>query len=260
MDFFRHQHVVLHYKWINNHKDQTFLFINSLGTDFRIWDSVVATLQPHGNILLFDKRGHGLSDNADDTNGLKDYLDDVVALLQYLVIKKVNVIGLSIGGMIAQLLAHYHSEMIDKLILCDTRSKIADAEFWNARIQQVESVGLSGISNGVMLRWFPHSFHQQFPERVSGYRNMLERCSPKGYIQACAAIRDADLTDKSKRIKLPTLCIVGSEDLSTTPAEVKNLADLIEGSTFLVIQGSGHIPCVDNPKMLSNRILEFINT
>jgi 3-oxoadipate enol-lactonase len=165
------------------------------------------------------------------------------------------VIGLSIGGMIVQLLV-LPSEMIDKLI-SDTRSKIG-CRFWNARIQQVESVGYLAFQTVLCCGGSRIHSINSF-RTVSGYRNMLERCSPRVYTRLCS-IRDADLTDKSKRIKLPTLCIVGSEDLSTTPAEVKNLADLIEGSTFVVIQGSGHIPCVDNPKMLSNRILEFINT
>jgi 3-oxoadipate enol-lactonase len=54
------------------------------------------------------------------------------------------------------------------------------------------------------------------------------------------------------------LCIVGSEDKSTTPEEVKNLADIIEGARFEIIEGSGHIPCVDNPAVLCKLIIEFI--
>jgi pimeloyl-ACP methyl ester carboxylesterase len=87
---------------------------------------------------------------------------------------------------------------------------------------------------------------------------MLERSPALGYIQTCEAIRDADLQSIAEKIKIPTLCIVGSEDKSTTPEEVKNLADLIEGATYVVIDGSGHIPCVDNPEFLSKLVIEFI--
>ena len=89
---------------------------------------------------------------------------------------------------------------------------------------------------------------------------MLEQCSAEGYMQACAAIRDADLTDKSRQIKTSVLCIVGSEDLSTPPAEVNELSALIPGAQFKEIKGSGHIPCADNPVELSRLIIEFINT
>jgi len=54
------------------------------------------------------------------------------------------------------------------------------------------------------------------------------------------------------------LCVVGSEDKSTPPGDVKDLADLIEGSVYKVIDGSGHIPCVDNPEVLSKMIIDFL--
>jgi 3-oxoadipate enol-lactonase len=248
----------IHYKWMNNQNKTNFVFINSLGTDFRIWDNVVELLKGYGNILLFDKRGHGLSDTVKNTAGLNDFTDDLLALMNYLSITKCIPVGLSVGGMIAQLLTSRKPEMVEKLVLCDTRFKIGNAQIWNERIQLVKEKGLSGISNGVMQRWFSAAFRNERSVRVAAYRNMLERTPATGYIQTCMAIRDADLTAIAKQIKLPVLCVVGSEDASTTPAEVKNLADLIEGAKYEVIEGSGHIPCVDNPVALSELIIDFI--
>ena len=160
--------------------------------------------------------------------------------------------------MIAQILATLLPRQIEKLILCDTRHKIGNEEIWNTRIQQVKEHGIQSISDGVMQRWFSVHFHQTQPAKITGYQNMLERTPALGYIQTCEAIRDADLSAIAKQIKIPTLCVVGSEDKSTTPEEVKNLADLIEGSRYEVIQGSGHIPCVDNPATLNKLIIDFI--
>lgn len=252
----------VHYKYIRNilngNGSKTFLFINSLGTDFRIWGDVVDVLQAYGNIVLFDKRGHGLSETVEDTSGLNSYVEDVVALLEHLSIQQCIVVGVSVGGMIAQLLAYCYPEKVEQLILCDTRHKIADADFWNSRIEKIKAEGLPSISRDLMKRWFAPSFHQNYPEKVTGYRNMLERSNVQGYIQTCEAIRDADLTENAKHIRRKTLCIVGSEDLSTTVEEVKTLSDLIPGATFKVIEDSGHLPCVDNPAKLSNLIVEFI--
>lgn len=252
----------IHYKHLQNSPlgaggATTFLFINSLGTDFRIWDEVVELLKEYGNIILFDKRGHGLSDVVTNTKGLNDFADDATALLNYLHINKCIIIGLSVGGMIAQVLANRFPTQIEKLILCDTRFKIGNEEIWNTRIQQVKEQGLQAISEGVMQRWFSGNFHETQPVKITGYKNMLERTPALGYMQTCEAIRDADLTLIAKQIKMPTLCIVGSEDKSTTPDEVKNLADIIEGSRYEVIENSGHIPCVDNPGVLSKLIIDF---
>lgn len=258
MDFINCNGLLIHYKWIDNKKEKTFLFINSLGTDFRIWDKVVDQLHEYGNILLFDKRGHGLSDTAGETKGLEDFTGDLWLLMNQLKVKNCIVIGLSVGGIIAQLLAHHHPGEIEKLILCDTRHKIGFIDLWNNRIGQIKSHGLKSISDDVMKRWFPLAFHASHPATVQGCKNMLERCDEKGYVQTCEGIRDADTTEIAKQIKKPVLCVAGSEDKSTTVEEVRALADLIEGSVFEIIEGSGHIPCVDNPDVLSKLIIEFI--
>jgi 3-oxoadipate enol-lactonase len=258
MQFVQINNICLHYKWIDNKKEKTFLFINSLGTDLRIWDEVVEVLKEHGNILLFDKRGHGLSDFNETVNGLNDFAIDVLALVKKFSIKKCIPIGLSVGGMVAQIIASQIPEIVDRLILCDTRHKIGNAQIWNDRIAVVKEKGLAEIADSVMQRWFSEKFIKEEAGKVSGYKNMLERTLPLGYVQTCMAIRDADLTAIAQQIKTPTLCIVGSEDKSTTPEEVKNLADIIEGSRYEIIEGSGHIPCVDNPAILCKLIIEFI--
>ncbi|HRI20654.1 MAG TPA: alpha/beta fold hydrolase, partial [Panacibacter sp.] len=209
-------------------------------------------------ILLFDKRGHGLSDVVAETKDLNDYADDMIALLAYLSIGKIIPVGLSVGGMIAQILANRIPHKIEKLVFCDTRHKIGNAQIWNDRISAVKEKGIASISDGVMQRWFSGKFREQHAIKVSGYKNMLERTPVLGYTQTCEAIRDADLTEIAKQIKIPSLCVVGSEDKSTMPEEVKNLSDLIEGSQYEVIEGSGHIPCVDNPEVLSKLIINFI--
>ena len=259
MQYFLKEGLRVHYKWIDNKKTRTFLFINSLGTDFRIWSDTVDKLRQHGNILLFDKRGHGLSDTGTHRTTLNDYMDDALALMDHLSIQKAVVVGLSIGGMIAQVMVGLHPERIDRLVLCDTLPKIADPAFWNGRIEQIETKGLASLTEGIMTRWFSESFRNKFPERILFYRKMMEMCTSQGYINACMAIRDADLTLTTKKIKSKTLCLVGSEDLSTTPAQVKELSSFIEKSAFVQVEGSAHLPCVDNPGAVSSFIIDFVN-
>ena len=264
MDFVNINGHTIHFKHLlassSGDRGFTFVFINSLGTDFRIWDSVVEQLSEQGNVLLFDNRGHGLSDAVENTVSLDDFADDVVALLEHLSIKKSIPVGLSIGGMIAQILATRIPERIEKLVLCDTGFRIGNAEIWNDRITSVKNNGIAAISDGVMQRWFSEKFRTGHAGKVKGYKNMLERTPVLGYIRACEVIRDADLEEIAKQIKIPSLCVVGSEDKSTTPDEVKNLTRLIEGSRFEIIERSGHIPCVDNPEVLSELIIEFIKS
>jgi pimeloyl-ACP methyl ester carboxylesterase len=115
----------IHFQYLDNQDDRTFIFINSLGTDFRIWDGVVDILKHHGNILRFDKVGHGLSSDLrfDDIrftghqSNIENFANDVLGLMDFLHIQKAVMVGLSIGGIIAQYLAIHHSERIERLIL-----------------------------------------------------------------------------------------------------------------------------------------------
>ena len=92
----------IHYQYLDNQEDKTFIFINSLGTDFRIWDGVVDILKHHGNILRFDKAGHGLSTLNNPNCEIENYAEAVIGLMDYLNIQKAVIVGLSIGGIIAQ--------------------------------------------------------------------------------------------------------------------------------------------------------------
>jgi pimeloyl-ACP methyl ester carboxylesterase len=80
---------------------------------------------------------------------------------------------------------------------------------------------------------------------------MLVRTPVEGYVGTCAAIRDADLTADAGRIRVPTLCVAGDQDGSTPADVVRNTADLIPGARFALIEGAGHIPCIEKPTVFS---------
>ncbi len=251
----------VYYQWQNNRQPQTLVFINSLGTDLRIWDGVVQALGTSVNILRYDKRGHGLSAEtpADQrlTGTMAAFTDDLCQLLDALAIDRCIPVGLSVGGRIALMLADKQPQLVEKLVLCDTAHVIGTRQSWDDRIRAVQSDGLMSLSEAIGERWFPAPFRQQQPQLVQGLRRMVWSCSPTDYVRTCEAIRDADLTDEARRVRVPTLCIVGSEDVATPPALVQSLSALIAGSQFRVLDGSGHIPCVDNPAGLTELILDF---
>ncbi|MBL7817808.1 MAG: 3-oxoadipate enol-lactonase [Saprospiraceae bacterium] len=258
MTFIKIKNATIHYEYIDNQCDTTFLFVNSLGTDFRIWDGVVAELKKYGNIIRFDKQGHGLSSLADETVSIGDYAADVVGLLDALNIKKVVYVGLSIGGIIGQYLAVHHADRLEKLILSNTAPKIGNTEGWNARIHAVKTNGITSITEGVMKVWFSENFHQNHQNELTGYKNMLSNTYVEGYARACAAIRDNDLTDDITQISVPTLCFAGSQDGSTPPDLVKAMAEKIPNSAYILVDGVGHIPCVEAPSIISKYIIDFV--
>lgn len=258
MAFVRVNGVVLHYDDGGIATGPALVFSNSLGTDFRIWDEVVAYLDGHYRIIRYDKRGHGLSEAPPAPYALKDHVGDLAALLEHLGIASAAVVGLSVGGMIAQGLAALHPDLVRVLVLCDTAHKIGTDEFWNGRIEAVEARGIAAIADGVLERWFTPAYRRPENPDFVGYKAMLTRCDVNGYVGTCATVRDADLTETTRALKVPALCLVGDQDGSTPPDLVRSVAELIEGARFEVIKDAGHIPCVEQPEVTARLIEEFL--
>ncbi|MBL0371778.1 3-oxoadipate enol-lactonase [Rhizobium sp. KVB221] len=252
--------ITLHYEYLTEYEDEpVVVFSNSLGTDFRIWLPLIDELTDNWSILVYDKRGHGLSDVGTAPYTIEDHADDLIGLTAHLGIKKAIFVGLSVGGLIVQSVYAKKPGLVQKIVLCDTAHKIGTADMWNGRIETARTAGIGSMADAILERWFTKDFRDQRKADLSGYRNMLTRQSVEGYAGTCAAIRDADFTEAARKIKVPTLCIVGDQDGSTPPDVVRATADLISGADFEIIENAGHIPCVEQPAALAELLADFIN-
>ena len=259
MAFARVNSVVLHFEDRGAPQLPTLVFSNSLGTDFRIWDGVVGRLEDRFRIVRYDKRGHGLSEATPAPYALMDHVSDLAALLDDLHISNASVVGLSVGGMIAQGIVALRPDLVSALILCDTAHKIGTEEMWNERITAIEANGLEALVDSVMERWFTAEYRRPDNADFAGYTAMFTRTPLAGYLGTCAALRDADLTESTRALQLPALLIVGDEDGSTTPELVKSTADLIAGSRFEIVVGAGHLPCIEKPDETATLIGDFLS-
>jgi len=249
--------IVMHYEDTGSDSLPTIAFSNSLGTDFRIWDGVARVLEPEFRLVRYDKRGHGLTEAPPAPYVMDEHVGDLAGLLDHLGVEDALVVGLSVGGIIAQSIAAERPDLTRAIVLCDTAHKIGNDELWNGRIAAVGSDGLAAIADGILERWFSARFRADLPVELAGYRNMLTRTPADGYAGTCAAIRDTDLTETTRRLNIPALCVVGSEDGSTPPDLVQSLAELLPDSRFKTIPGSGHLPCIDQPRVLAGLIRDF---
>ena len=237
----------------------TLVFANSLGTDFRIWQEVVQRLPTTLGVLLYDKRGHGLSELGPDAAALPRHVADLAGLVAAHGIDRHVVCGLSVGGVIAQGYAHTGPTGLAGLVLSNTATRVGPAEIWDTRIAAVRENGLAGIADGVMERWFSPAFRANETATLRGMRTMLSRQEAAGYIAICEMLREADLTAAAPGIAVPTLCVAGTADQSTPPDVVEAMASRIPGARFALIEGPGHIPCVEAPEVYCDRILAFLS-
>jgi 3-oxoadipate enol-lactonase len=248
---------VHHYQDEGLKENPAIIFANSLGSDLRIWDDVAACLLPHFRVIRYDLRGHGLSDAPPPPYSAADLAHDVISVLDALAVREAVVCGVSVGGLIAQAVALNHPDRVRALVPCDTGAKIATAQAWQQRMDKVRADGVDSLVQMTMERWFSAGFRRRCAADVRGYALMLRQTSADGYAGTCAALRDTDLRAAVPRIKQPTLVLCGAEDIATPPELGRELASLIPGARFSLIEHAAHLPCIEQPQSMAQRMMEF---
>ena len=246
----------LHYREDGDPAGRPVVFSNSLGTDLRLWDEVVARLSQDLRLVRYDKRGHGLTECPPAPYTMGALVRDAEQLMVHLELRDAVFVGLSIGGMIAQGLAAKRLDLIRAMVISNTAAKIGTRAMWEDRISAVGKGGIAALSDTILERWFSKRFRET-PE-LAAWRNMLERQPAEGYMGCSSAIAGSDFMTTTADLTLPTLAIAGSEDESTPPDLVRETADLVKGSQFHLIRGAGHLPCVEKPDEYATVLTEFL--
>lgn len=230
---------------------------NSLAADLTMWDSQAAALSENFRIIRYDTRGHGQTEATLGGYSLDLLVDDVLALLDTLGISVVHFIGLSLGGMIGQLLGAKAPNRLRSLTLCATFAQTSP-ELWQQRIETVGRQGLEPIVEPTLERWFTPYFRDRHADVVKAARDMIRRTSVEGYIGCAAAIRDMNLAGVAEAISVPTLLIAGAEDPSATPEMMLDLHKRISGSKFALLPGAAHVPTMEQPQAITEIIGSFL--
>jgi 3-oxoadipate enol-lactonase len=220
----------------------------------------VGRLLPHAapglRVIRPDMRGHGASDVPRAPYAMGALIRDTERLLDHLAIKEAVILGLSVGGLIAQGLAVKRLDLVRGLILSNTAARLGHETLWQARIAAVEQGGLAAIATATMERWFARAFRREGLD--APWRDRLLSCPPEGWLGAAAAIAGTDFYTPTASLTLPALVIAGTEDGSTPPDLVRETADLLAGADFCLIRGAGHLPFVERPSEYAAAIHGFL--
>jgi 3-oxoadipate enol-lactonase len=235
----------LHYQDEGPRDGPALVLLHCLGLDETIWDDLVPLLPKGLRLIRSDMRGHGGSDVPPPPYAMGALIRDVERLLDHLGLREVVVLGLSIGGLVAQGLAVKRLDLVRGLILSNTAHRLGAPSLWEGRIAAVEQGGLAAIAEATMERWFSRPFRAEM--RHKPWQDRLLAGSVEGWLGAAQAIAHTDFHDTTSGLRLPTMVIAASEDGSTPPDLVRDLADLIPGSRFHLLRRAGHLPFVEQP-------------
>ncbi len=246
------------YRKDGNARGVPVLFSNSLMSDHRMWDGQIAALSDRHLVVRYDTRGHGASGVPPGPYRLEELVDDAIALMDGLGIDRAHFVGLSLGGMIGQMLAAKYPARLLSLVLSDTASEWP-GDIWQSRIATAQAEGIEPLVEPTIERWFTEDYRRSQPKSVERIRAMIKATPAEGYMGCAAAIRDMHLTGLLRDISAPTLVVVGAEDPATPVSVAEQIHAGIAGSKLAVIPKAAHLPNIEQAEMFNDLLVKFLN-
>ena len=236
------------------------VLIHSLGADLRLWDEVVDAFAARYRVLRYDVRGHGRTAAPYGEVSIDRMRDDLRVLLDELGIERAHVVGLSMGGMIAQAFAAAYPERLAALVLADTASEF-DATIrtaWHERSATARREGMAPLVEPTVARWFPEAFRRSSAPVLDRMRATLAAMDPRHYAAAGEALARLDLTARLGAIRARTLVGVGIVDEAIPPRFSALIRDRIAGAQLRTWPAVGHCPPLQIPAAFAADVLAFL--
>jgi pimeloyl-ACP methyl ester carboxylesterase len=238
------------------------LLLHAFPLGLFMWEAQVEALAATHRVVRFDARGFGGSAAGDGPLTMERIADDGACLLDHLGIEKAVVGGCSMGGYAAFAFVRRHPQRLAGLVLQDTRAGADTAEAKANRATLAARVLAEGASAAVeafLPKLVGETTHRERPAVEAGLRERILATAPQGIANALhgLALR-ADSRETLPTIAVPTLVLVGSEDVLTPPSEAATMAAAIPRARLDVIPGAGHLANLEDPVAANNALRAFL--
>lgn len=223
------------------------LLIMGFGMDLTGWMFQVPEFSNKYRVLVFDNRGVGRTDAPDKPYSIRMMADDTAGLMDELSVDRAHIVGLSMGGFIAQELAISHPERVKSLVLATTEPAF-DYHFATEVIGSWVAARTEGVTPKTYFSLIlPFLFTDKFFDNADRVRMALDTMAANphlapahGLSRQFAACIGHSTRDRLKHLTAPTLVLVGREDILLPVKLSGELASLVPESKLVVLEGGGH--------------------
>ncbi len=243
------------------------LLLNHEGGTTLDWVSLLPALTDRFRVVTFDARGSRRSSAPPGPYTTRLLADDAAAMLDHVGAARAHVVGLSLGGMIAQELALAYPERIDRLVLVATHARPASPALWDAWTTFFVQAQERGLDRAGVVLWFLAwmftpvfmARHEQVQEAVTQWQDDPLQAPAHGRAAQGTAARDHDALERLPLIAVPTLVVVGDQDILTPVANARELAEGIPGARLQVLEEGGHLALFECQAAFTDALLAFLN-
>jgi 3-oxoadipate enol-lactonase len=241
------------------------VLIRGLGSSAAHWYKQISVFADHFSVLAFDHRGIGRSPQSTAFGcSIGRMASDTICLMDVLGIRRAHVLGVSMGGMIAQEIAINFPKRILGLVLasthCGGRLSVRPDQWVLERMQQWIVTGKSQDFEMALPCLFSPEICQDHPDIIAKFRETTHQFEPIGKtlkLQWQAVIAH-NAGQRLVQIKAPTLVITGSKDILIPPGNADILKRLIPNARRRIIEGGGHVVLMEQPETFNAEVLDFL--
>jgi 3-oxoadipate enol-lactonase len=230
------------------------VFLHGVGSDRSVWRTQLAHFAASRRSLAFDYPGYGESDLAPLGTSRDDYAEAILSGMRELGVERAHVCGLSLGGVVAVAMHQLAPQACASLVLADTFAVHPEG-------RAIYERSLAGSRDLAAMAEARVDFLLAQPPDPAVRREVVEtmsRIDPAAYRIGAEAVWLADQRGRAKQIEVPTLVLVGDQDLITPPDLSDHLVDLIPDAQMQVIGGAGHISNLERPDTFNSAVDDFI--
>jgi pimeloyl-ACP methyl ester carboxylesterase len=240
------------------------VLIHGVGLDHRMWSGQAAALSERFTVLRYDLIGHGSTPPWTRRLELTDFVAQLAALLDEERIRRIHVVGFSLGALIAQAFALAHPRRLMRLVLVSgvhqrndpARQAVLD------RLEQAEREGPSSLCDAAIDRWFSHGYRNAHRQEVSMIEERLRMNTPRGFLPAYRlfARADGELAGRLGEIKAPVLVITGADDIGSTPEMARRMSKAVGNAECRIVPGARHMLPMEAAEEVNKMLSAFLLT
>lgn len=242
------------------------VLIRGLGSNADHWYDQIPAFSPYFSVVIFDNRGLGRSSKPEGPISILQMAEDTIGLLDELKIPKAHVLGISMGGMIAQEMALHFPTRIAGLILgcthCGGIKAIRPAEEILRLFYKYLNANSPAFDLDILKCFFADQTIRHSPQVFQRYQQVSSKFPPSKDIlfEQVRAVMNHDTWERLPSIQNPTLILSGAEDVLVPPENSQILAERIPQAKLKIIEGGGHQFLIEKPAAFNKEVLDFLLT
>jgi pimeloyl-ACP methyl ester carboxylesterase len=237
------------------------VFLHAFRLNRTMWEPQVTALVGEFRCITIDMRGFGGS-AASPPYSMDRYADDVAAVLDALGIERAVITGLSMGGYVAFAMWRRHRARVRALVLADTRAtadSVEGAEKRRSMIEIAETQGPTAVANLQIAGLVGKTTRDKRPDIYDAMHRMMAQAEVEGIVGGLEAMMGRpDSTPTLATIDVPTLVVVGDEDVITPVADARAMHEGIPASRLEILRQAGHLSSVERPASFNTVMSEFL--